>query len=102
MARQVTDLLFVAAPRATELNFFPVLRPFLSPLKLQTARFAKLGRKAILCLGYAHYFSVKLRADQHIHREHQAIRMRDCLHFPSGIRALRTRSWCAGLAMRRA
>jgi len=98
VARQIADLLLVAAPGAAELNFFPVFRPFLSPLKLQPARLANLGLKAVLCLSYAHYFSVKPGADQHIHREHQAIRTRDCRHFPSGIRALRRRSWCAGLA----
>ncbi|CAB4649939.1 unannotated protein [freshwater metagenome] len=102
MAGQITELLLVAAPSAAELNFFPVLGPFLSPLKLQPACLANLGRKAVLCLGYAHNFSVKPRTDQHIHRAHQAIRMRDCRHFPSGTRALRTRSWCAGLAMPRA
>ena len=102
MAGKITGLLLVAAPRATELNFFPVLGPFLSPLKLQTARLANLGRKTVLCLGFAHYFSVKPEADQRIHRAHQAIRMRDCRRFPSGIRALRTRSWSAGLAMLRA
>ena len=102
MARKITDLLLAAAPRAAELNFFPVLGPFLSPLKLQTARLANLGSEAVLCLGFAHYFSVKPRADQRIHQAHQAIRMRDCRHFPSGIRALRTRSWSAGLAMPRA
>ena len=102
MAGQITELLLVAAPRAAELNFFPVLGPLLSPLKLQPAGLAKLGRKAILCLGYAHYFSVKPRADQRIHQAHQAIRMRDCRRFPSGIRALRRRSWCEGLAMPRA